>query len=1064
MAPRPMKRGGSFRGAKNVSRPTSRKDNAAGFAKRRARSAKAAADADVYDYQPGKSKRANVALMLDEDETRGAGYSDDEEEGDEEGGRAGRKPRLIGEGEEDERIGSDEDEEIDSDGAFEESDEERFAEFNFKKGPVKSRKAPLKKVGKSVHFAEVDLDENDDVAQDGDILDDTSHTSAEEEEEGEDDEFFDVLDVLDGRGLPDLGDDQDAAKSDGASLEKSRDPSLKNDNSVNKGGSDVDADMVEAEEDSDEEDEDSGEEDAGLDVSGSDEDEPDLSALDNLGSFVSGLETGAKRKAADEDEDNAEEVGVSQIKKKKRLLKDRTEASAESEFGARAGSSKLSLDDLLTPLASKPSTLSSLKKATKPLASSSNPKNQPLPAPLPTRTQERLDREAAYEQTKQEVDKWSETMKRIQEAEHLSFPLQAPRAVKVSNLELTSKFKPTTELESSIDRLLKSAKLNEEDINKTEDLLMKDLSVEEVAARRAELRKMRELAFRADAKAKRVSKIKSKAFHRIQKKERTKLLAKLDAAAGDAEDLEEERMKAEVERAKERATLKHKNTGKWAKAMKARGELDVDQRRDINEMLERGDRLRRRIQGVGSGSEDGDGDDGDSSGGDLVGEDGVMRIKASAFEELEKLRSGVGGEDDEGSDSDLKKKAKSVFEMKFMKDAAARQSQAVDRMIDDFRKEMGDLAENSDVDTEKDVGSPMPIERINGRMVFRPGPQSSNMLPPPPSAISETSTLRSHDSHVISPVLAVYDSPVSPPPPSFSVSSAAVNAEELNPWLALPEYTSSSSKVAKRKNELVVGKNVTRAQKSEGALQKQMKKGADERERETDDAVVEISPEDVLVLDSSERAADSTAVVIGAINGDSKKKTKEKKKSKKGKGKGARAEDGDDSGVNSEVEEQEAALTKGKKVKAFEQRELVARAFAGDNVVRQFEEAKRKEMEADAPREVDTTLAGWGSWGGTGTKKAAPKAHLIKKVAGIDPKSRADYGKAHVIISERRDKKAAKYAVRDLPHPYTSKAQFEARMDTPLGVEWNTRLGFQRGTLPRVVKKMGTIIDPLEKL
>lgn len=97
-----------------------------------------------------------------------------------------------------------------------------------------------------------------------------------------------------------------------------------------------------------------------------------------------------------------------------------------------------------------------------------------------------------------------------------------------------------------------------------------------------------------------------------------------------------------------------------------------------------------------------------------------------------------------------------------------------------------------------------------------------------------------------------------------------------------------------------------------------------------------------------------------------------------------------------------------------------------------------------------------GSWGGAGVKKTAPKAHLIKKVAGIDPKSRADYGKSHVIISERRDKKALKFAVKDLPYPYTSKAQFDARMDTPIGAEWNTRLGFQRGTLPRIVKKVCT--------
>lgn len=98
-----------------------------------------------------------------------------------------------------------------------------------------------------------------------------------------------------------------------------------------------------------------------------------------------------------------------------------------------------------------------------------------------------------------------------------------------------------------------------------------------------------------------------------------------------------------------------------------------------------------------------------------------------------------------------------------------------------------------------------------------------------------------------------------------------------------------------------------------------------------------------------------------------------------------------------------------------------------------------------------------GSWGGAGTKKAAPKPYLIKKVAGVDPTTRADHKKAHVIISEKRDKKAAKYQVKDLPFPYTSKAQFERSMDTPIGAEWNTRVGFQRGTLPKVVKKVRTL-------
>lgn len=269
---------------------------------------------------------------------------------------------------------------------------------------------------------------------------------------------------------------------------------------------------------------------------------------------------------------------------------------------------------------------------------------------------------------------------------------------------------PVTELESSIDRLLKQAKLRDEDLNKTEELMMKDLSVEEVAERRAELRKMRELAFRADAKAKRVAKIKSKAYRRIHKKEKAKMLAKLDAVGERTEaELEEQRLKAEVDRARERATLRHKNAGKWAKAMKDRNELDDDQRRDINEMLEKGEKLRRRIQGLNSGSED----DPDGS---VDGDDD--RIRDNAFEELNSLQNEEGESDPEGS-----KKAKSVFQMKFMKDAASRQNTILDREIDDFRREMGELnsdRESEDNHEEADLVRP---QRLNGRLVFRPGPQ-----------------------------------------------------------------------------------------------------------------------------------------------------------------------------------------------------------------------------------------------------------------------------------------------------------------------------------------------------
>ena len=44
--------------------------------------------------------------------------------------------------------------------------------------------------------------------------------------------------------------------------------------------------------------------------------------------------------------------------------------------------------------------------------------------------------------------------------------------------------------------------------------------------------------------------------------------------------------------------------------------------------------------------------------------------------------------------------------------------------------------------------------------------------------------------------------------------------------------------------------------------------------------------------------------------------------------------------------------------------------------------------------------------------------------------------------------------MRDLPYPYTSAAQYARSLETPLGVEWNTRAGFQRATVPRITKKV----------
>ncbi len=270
-------------------------------------------------------------------------------------------------------------------------------------------------------------------------------------------------------------------------------------------------------------------------------------------------------------------------------------------------------------------------------------------------------------------------------------------------------------MESAVDKLLKSAKMREQDIAQTESLKMNHLSVEEVAARRAELAKMRDLMFRNEAKAKRIAKIKSKTYRRLKKKQKDKLAAKIAELEGEDDD-DDVQMKMEVDRARERATLRHKNTGKWAKAMKARGGLEEDQRQEIHDMLDRGERLRRRIQGQDSGDDNEDEDDDET---EDDGDGARERFKAGIYDELAKLRE--DGEEDPSLEA---KKGKSVFEMKFMKDAALREKHRVDNMADDFVKEMNGLGSEEASDEGEPEGAQTQnaaVQRVGGRVSFRPG-------------------------------------------------------------------------------------------------------------------------------------------------------------------------------------------------------------------------------------------------------------------------------------------------------------------------------------------------------
>jgi U3 small nucleolar RNA-associated protein 14 len=117
-----------FQSSSRTSRPSGKTANATGYAKRQARKPKSihGLSSDVYEYAPEVLRRSKITLDLDQDEA--AEYRVGIDGGNDED-REELRARLIGENGENEGIESGDDEEIDSDAAFEESDEERFAGF-----------------------------------------------------------------------------------------------------------------------------------------------------------------------------------------------------------------------------------------------------------------------------------------------------------------------------------------------------------------------------------------------------------------------------------------------------------------------------------------------------------------------------------------------------------------------------------------------------------------------------------------------------------------------------------------------------------------------------------------------------------------------------------------------------------------------------------------------------------------------------------------------------------------------------------------------------------------------
>lgn len=136
-----------------------------------------------------------------------------------------------------------------------------------------------------------------------------------------------------------------------------------------------------------------------------------------------------------------------------------SEAYPESEFNPSRdvleGDGSISIEDLLDPLQGKPG-YSKLRKRTHQMERKSTAIQAPLAKPI----QKKLERKAAYEQSKKDFTKWEPSVKRNREAPTLYFDEDID--LKYSSVgAIASEFQPRTDFEKKIASLVYDEKLME---------------------------------------------------------------------------------------------------------------------------------------------------------------------------------------------------------------------------------------------------------------------------------------------------------------------------------------------------------------------------------------------------------------------------------------------------------------------------------------------------------------------------------------------------------------------------------------------------------------------------
>ncbi|CEF67952.1 Small-subunit processome, Utp14 family-containing protein [Strongyloides ratti] len=636
-------------------------------------------------------------------------------------------------------------------------------------------------------------------------------------------------------------------------------------------------------------------------------------------------------------------------------------------------------------------------------------KSKTLIAPMHKHAQDKIQAQVAYKDIKAELAEWNQVVSSNRVADQLNFPLNQEKLHNLGNTERLAGKIARTSLEKKMEQVVNGSKNtldNDRPYTEAEEELLKAMDLKEAEEKIRKLQRERKLmSFRA-AKNKYKAKIKSKTYHRIQKRSKRRRLVKEfeELVTKDPEAAREKLAEIEKDRLLERATLRHRTTGKWNKNLIKYAARNDGVRKILQEHIRFGKELKAKLLGIDE-------------------------------DELS------DSEEEEEVDEEKEKKDYQTF-MSMIAEEAAKEANKDDKKNETIVSAL--------LDGEKNPWLKSGLLKL--RQTMKAKEEEKRGFVTKVSDKKKKEIVKEMD-------LDEGWTIVGPKDEEYVVSKEDVNDDEDeegeedmendNSEIDDDDEEEDEENNVKKISEKTIDEifdeyfdSLIATTKLEEEAEEALDKVDDKNEGDVDEVInVQASSLKRKALPSDDNSNKKLKSTIDISLDPSKY---------------LNLVTNHIEAIDDKINEH---LVDDDRIHSLNQTNLIAEAFEDDDVISEFEKHKAKIEDDEKEKDIDLTLHGWGSWTGAGLKTKSKKEFIVK----APEKIRKDCKKHGVIIRQNVDSSIEKYQPDDVPFPYTSAKVYEAVIRQPIGMDWNPVSVNKELIAPNVRTRLGKIIRPISK-